>query len=170
MMVEKPEKIGLISDTHIPMTTKVLPEKVLQLFKENEVSLIIHAGDLVSLTVIDELNTIAPVLAVHGNMDFLGLTTQLPEINETEIFGHKIGVIHGSGGPQGFLARVENMIKEKDYEIVVCGHLHNAFVEKEFGRLFVNPGSPTDKRWAERNTIGILEITSQDVSPKIIEI
>jgi predicted phosphodiesterase len=46
----------------------------------------------------------------------------------------------------------------------------NAFVEKKYGRLFVNPGSPTDKRWAERNTIGILEITSQDVSPKILEI
>jgi putative phosphoesterase len=169
MMVENPQKVGLISDTHIPIAAKTIPEEVFYAFK-SEVSLIIHAGDLVSLTVIDELERIAPVLAVHGNMDSLGVATQLPEINETEILGHKIGVIHGSGGPNGFIERVESIIKGKDYEIVVCGHLHNAFVEHKFGRLFINPGSPTDKRWAERNTIGILEITSQEVSPKIIEI
>ncbi|MFX1465883.1 MAG: metallophosphoesterase family protein [Promethearchaeota archaeon] len=170
-MTEKPQKVGLISDTHIPVFAKALPEKVIHIFKNNKVSLIIHAGDLVSLTVIDELNEIAPaVLAVHGNMDSIGVATQLPEINETDILGHKIGVIHGSGGPQGFIEKVEGIISGKDYEIVVCGHLHNAFVEKKFGRLFVNPGSPTDKRWAERNTVGILEITSQEVNPKIIEI
>ena len=169
-MTKNLQKVGLISDTHIPVVAKALPEKVIHIFKNNKVSLIIHAGDLVSLTVIDELNTIAPVLAVHGNMDSLGVTSQLPELNETELLGHKIGVIHGSGGPQGFLEKVENMIKEKDYEIVICGHLHNAFIEDKFGRLFINPGSPTDKRWAEKNSIGILEITSQDVSPEIIEI
>jgi putative phosphoesterase len=102
MMAEKPQKVGLISDTHIPIVAKAIPEKVIQIFKKNKVSLILHAGDLVSLTVIDELNKIAPVLAVHGNMDSLGAANQLPEINETEKFGHKIGVIHGSGGPQGF--------------------------------------------------------------------
>ncbi|MFX1519608.1 MAG: metallophosphoesterase family protein [Promethearchaeota archaeon] len=169
-MAEKPQKIGLISDTHIPIVAEAIPEKVFRIFEENEVSLIIYAGDLVSLTVIDELDKIAPVLAVHGNMDSLGVASQLPEINETEILGHNIGAIHGSGGPHGFIERLENVIKGNDYEIVVCGHLHNTFVEHKFGRLFVNPGSPTDKRWAERNSIGILEITSQDVSPKIIEI
>jgi len=170
-MTEKLQKVGLISDTHIPVVAKAIPENVIHIFRKNKVALILHAGDLVSLAVIDELNKIAPaVLAVHGNMDSLGVSTQLPEINETEILGHKIGVIHGSGGPQGFIEKVEDMIRGKDYEIVVCGHLHNAFVEKKFGRLFVNPGSPTDKRWAERNTVGILEITSQDVNPKIIEI
>jgi putative phosphoesterase len=163
-------KVGLISDTHIPVVAQALPEKVIHIFKNNKVSLIIHAGDLVSISVIEELEKIAPVLAVHGNMDSLGVATQLPELNETEILGHKIGVIHGSGGPQGFLEKLENMIEERDYEIVICGHLHNAFVEKKFGRLFINPGSPTDKRWAERNTIGILKITSQDVSSEIIEI
>ncbi len=169
-MTKNVQKVGLISDTHIPVVAKSIPEKVFHIFSNNKVSLIVHAGDLISLTVIVELEKVAPVLAVHGNMDSLGVATQLPELNETEILGHKIGVIHGSGGPQGFLDKLEKMIEEKDYEIVICGHLHNAFVEHKFGRLFINPGSPTDKRWAERNTVGILEITSQDVSPKIIEI
>ncbi|MCK5587929.1 MAG: metallophosphoesterase family protein, partial [Candidatus Lokiarchaeota archaeon] len=88
-MAEKPQKIGLISDTHIPVIAKALPEEVIHVFKKSEVSLIIHAGDLVSLTVIGELDKIAPVLAVHGNMDSIGVATQLPEINETEILGHK---------------------------------------------------------------------------------
>ena len=59
--------IGLISDTHIPKRAMCIPQRVFEIFKN--VDFIIHAGDLVELTVIDELEQIAPVLAVHGNMD-----------------------------------------------------------------------------------------------------
>ena len=59
--------IGLISDTHIPDRAKVLPQKVIEAF--NDVELILHAGDLTSPRVIEELEDIAPVMAVQGNMD-----------------------------------------------------------------------------------------------------
>ena len=55
--------IGLISDTHIPDRAKVLPQKVMEAF--SEVELILHAGDLTSPKVIEELETIAPVMAIQ---------------------------------------------------------------------------------------------------------
>ena len=59
--------IGLISDTHIPDRARILPQNVIEAF--SDVELILHAGDLTSPKVIDELEEIAPVMAVQGNMD-----------------------------------------------------------------------------------------------------
>ncbi len=65
---EKPAKIvGLISDTHVPVRARAIPKKVFAVFQNAD--FIVHAGDLVELAVIDELEQLAPVLAVHGNMD-----------------------------------------------------------------------------------------------------
>ena len=58
------------------------------------VDYIIHAGDLVELAVVDELEQIAPVLAVHGNMDGLEVANALPRLNSLKVFDWKIGVIH----------------------------------------------------------------------------
>ena len=55
---------------------------------------IIHAGDLVELAVVDELEQIAPVLAVHGNMDGIEVTSALPRLNSLKVFDWKIGVMH----------------------------------------------------------------------------
>jgi putative phosphoesterase len=59
--------IGVISDTHIPERANTIPEIVFEIFKE--VDLILHAGDLVSLEVRDQLEKIAPTICVQGNMD-----------------------------------------------------------------------------------------------------
>ncbi|MBW2622762.1 MAG: metallophosphoesterase family protein, partial [Deltaproteobacteria bacterium] len=60
-------KIGLISDTHIPEAGDSLPERVREVF--SDVELILHAGDLHVLDVLDWLEQIAPVKAVRGNGD-----------------------------------------------------------------------------------------------------
>lgn len=59
--------IGLISDTHIPDRAKEIPQKVIDAFKD--VDLILHAGDLTSMKVIEELEKIAPTIVIQGNMD-----------------------------------------------------------------------------------------------------
>jgi len=56
----------------------------------------VHAGDLVHLKVIDELEQIAPVFAVHGNMDGIDIREKLPLINSLKVCEWKIGVTHGS--------------------------------------------------------------------------
>ena len=68
------------------------PSRVFEIFKNADY--IIHAGDLVELTVIDELEQIAPVLAVHGNMDGLEVNNAFPTLNSMKIFDWKIGVMH----------------------------------------------------------------------------
>ena len=59
--------IGLISDTHLPNRATEIPEKVFETFEN--VDLILHSGDICSFDVIDQLNKVAPTLAVRGNMD-----------------------------------------------------------------------------------------------------
>ena len=91
--------IGLISDTHIPTRARLIPPRVFSAFKG--VSLIIHAGDLVSLEVIAHLENIAPVLAVFGNMDSIEVRRRLPKITSVEVSGVKIGVYHDAGALWG---------------------------------------------------------------------
>jgi len=61
-------RIGLLSDTHIPEVTRVLPHEVTQAF--HDVDLILHAGDIYDPTVLDELERIAPILASEGDDDY----------------------------------------------------------------------------------------------------
>ena len=68
--------VGVISDTHVPTRARHLPRRVFQVFEE--VELILHAGDLVELSVVRELEKLAPVLAVHGNMDGPEVRAELP--------------------------------------------------------------------------------------------
>ena len=89
---EVTKTIGLISDTHIPKRALSIPSKVFEVFQN--VDFIIHAGDLVELSVMDELEQVAPVLAVHGNMDGIEVNEALPELNSLKIFDWKIGVMH----------------------------------------------------------------------------
>ncbi|HKF36105.1 MAG TPA: metallophosphoesterase family protein, partial [Ktedonobacteraceae bacterium] len=84
-------QIGVISDTHIP-DFRWLPESVWQHFAG--VELIIHAGDLSVLRVIDELETIAPVVAVQGNVESGEVMLKLPIKREITVGHCRIGVVH----------------------------------------------------------------------------
>ena len=113
--------IGLISDTHIPDRARIIPQKVMEAF--NDVELIIHAGDLTSPKVIEELETIAPVMAVQGNMDRVrGIN--LPKAKILEIEGLKIGAIHGEVYPRADSDQLLYLAKELNVDILVSGHSH----------------------------------------------
>ena len=89
--------IGLISDTHVPARAREVPKEVYKVFENADY--IVHAGDLVSLSVIDELEQLAPVLAVYGNMDGPNIRGKLPKLASFKIFDWKIGVTHNPGSP-----------------------------------------------------------------------
>ena len=103
--------IGLISDTHIPDRARILPQKVLDAF--SNVDLIIHAGDLTSPKVLDELEEIAPVMAVQGNMDRAN-GIDLPKAKVIEAEDLKIGVIHGEVYPRADSDQLLYLAKELD--------------------------------------------------------
>ncbi len=158
--------IGLISDTHIPDRAKEIPQKVFDAF--SEVDLIIHAGDLTSLKVIEDLEKIAPVMAVQGNMDRTrGI--DLPAAKVLEAEGLKIGIAHGEVYPRADTQQLVYLAKELNADIMITGHSHQPKIEQTDGVLLLNPGSPIVPRLADR-TVMILEINNKEVDVEIIKI
>lgn len=158
--------IGLISDTHISDRAKVLPQKVMEAF--SEVELILHAGDLTSPKVIEELETIAPVMAIQGNMDRVN-GIDLPKAKVIEAEGLKIGLIHGEVYPRADSSQLLYLAKELNVDILVSGHSHQPKIEQKDGILLLNPGSPIVPRFADR-TVMLLEINNEEVDVEIVKI
>lgn len=151
-------KVGVLSDTHIPSRAKALPEVLLQAFKE--VDYIIHAGDITSLEVLDTLNTLAPVIAVSGNVDPDKLREILSDKEIVALEGYRIGVTHGHGRTGKTLDRVIKCFQNEPVDCIIFGHSHIPYCEKKDHILLFNPGSPTDKRRNRFYSFGILELVS----------
>lgn len=161
-------KVGLISDTHIPTRAKKIPLRVIKVFQN--VDYIIHAGDLVKMEVIDELEQLAPVTAVHGNMDRVNNGKKLPKMNELKLYDWRIGVIHDPGALFG-LGKMREITRENNYDVLVYGHTHRLSIIWEDNRLFINPGSPTNPLpFITKPTIAILKLTLDRIQPEIISL
>ena len=148
--------IGIISDTHIPHFKK-LREAIWEHFAG--VELIIHVGDLSILSVIKELETIAPVVAVQGNIEEDEVIHTLP-IKREIVVGHcRIGIVHilGDSHNREKIARQEF----PNARVVVFGHSHIPWNEERNGLLLFNPGSATDRRRQERCSIGLLHVDDE---------
>src|SRR5574344_1306109 len=138
--------IGLISDTHISNRASNIPEKVFEAFKN--VDLILHAGDVIEESVIKELESLAPVIAV-------GKT--------------KIGLNHGDIRPRGDTQQLYYLAKELDVNILITGHTHIPMAEEVNDVLLINPGSPTVPRLSDPSVM-ILEINDNEVDLEVIKI
>ena len=158
--------IGLISDTHIPDRARILPQNVIDAF--SDVDLILHAGDLTSPKVIEELEEIAPVMAVQGNMD-RARGINLPQAKIIEAEDLKIGLIHGEVYPRADTQQLLYLARELDVDILVSGHSHQPKIEQQEGKLLLNPGSPVVPRLADR-TVMLLEINGKEVDVEIVKI
>ena len=148
--------IGIISDTHIPQFKK-LREAIWEHFAG--VELIIHVGDLSILSVIKDLETIAPVVAVQGNIEEDEVIHTLP-IKREIVVGHcRIGIVHilGDSHNREKIARQEF----PNARVVVFGHSHIPWNEERNGLLLFNPGSATDRRRQERCSIGLLHVDDE---------
>lgn len=149
-------KIGVISDTHIPSKAKSLPDEVLRAFRE--VDHIIHAGDIVSLEVLDTLNRFAPVTVVGGNVDPPEVRELLGAKKIITLGGYRIGTTHGDGKTGRTVDRAVKCFVGDHVDCIVFGHSHTPFCDLVNGILLFNPGSPTDKRRNEFFSFGMLEL------------
>ncbi len=149
-------RIGVISDTHIPDFRR-LPESIWQHFAG--VELIIHAGDLSILRVIAELETIAPVVAVQGNVEGDEVVKKLPVKREIVVGHCRIGIVHILGDSRN-RARVAHQ-EFPNARVVVFGHSHIPWNEEHDGQLLFNPGSATDRRRQPRCSIGMLYVDDE---------
>jgi len=162
------QTIGLISDTHIPVRAKKLPRKVFEVFQKTDV--ILHAGDIVNLEVIDQLERLAPVIAVYGNMDGPDIRGRLTKVRTIKVFKFTIGVIHNPGV---FYSRnkLYTLAEENGFDVLVYGHTHTASVNWNRKGLFVNPGSPTNPEPVTQTpSVAVLEISEEIIAPKIMEL
>jgi uncharacterized protein len=147
--------IVAISDTHAPRRWKSCPPAVAAHLRGAD--LILHAGDVCTASVFDELAQYAPVRAVLGNNDGPDVADWgAPETLELDLDGLRVAMIHDSGAAQGRLRRMRRRFPGA--ELVVFGHSHIPLDESGDGLRIVNPGSPTDRRRQPHGTIGLLTV------------
>lgn len=158
--------IGVISDTHIPERAPKIPENVFKTFEG--VDMILHAGDLVSNDVIHELENLAPLKCVQGNMDRV-YGTHLPENDIINAGGIKIGLNHGEVYPRGDTQQLKYIAMEMGVEVLITGHTHWPFIKKLDKILLLNPGSPTVPRMSDPSVM-LLEIEDKKLDVKIVKI
>lgn len=158
-------KIGVISDTHLKRPSRML-ERIAEEYFQG-VDLILHAGDLTALEVLDVFEG-KEVIAVAGNNDSPGVKRRLP-LREVIRAGHfKIGLVHGWGFPAGLKGKVTPLFKR--VHCIVFGHSHWATTHRRAGILYFNPGAFSGGITALwRRSIGILTIDSE-IQARIIRL
>lgn len=149
-------RIGVVSDTHGWLRPEVLRALL-------GVDLVIHAGDIGAQSVLQGLETIAPVRAVRGNTDFDPWTASLPATLELEVAGARLLVLHDVNWLPGPLGRDR-------YRAIVSGHTHVASRVERDGTLYFNPGAAGPARFGRPVSVGVLEIRNGVVSGEIVVI
>jgi putative phosphoesterase len=147
--------IAIVADTHLPHGARRLSQQCLAHLRSAE--LILHAGDLSTVSALDELSALGPpVLAVHGNVDELALVERLPAQLELEIDRVRVAMIHDAGPARGRLLRLRRRFPRAD--AVVFGHSHIPLLDADGAFQIFNPGSPTDRRRQRHYTMGLARV------------
>lgn len=116
--------------------------------------LVLHVGDFTALSVLEELRELAPVEAVHGNMDEPALRHALPERTIVEAEGMRIGLVHDAGRAAGRHDRL--LAGFGGCDLVAYGHSHVPELACLGETWIVNPGSPTERRRAPAHTMAVV--------------
>lgn len=148
--------VGVIADTH-----GLLPPASIKLLKG--VDLIIHAGDVGNIEILNELKAIAPVVAVRGNMDMTEELSELPETEAIEVGGFLLYVVHD-------IHKLDIAPAEAGFDAVIFGHLHYPTVTEKNGVLFLNPGSVAQPRRNYPASMALLHIQVNSIKTQIINI
>ncbi len=143
-------RLGVISDTH-----GMLRPEVFDVFRE--VDHIFHAGDIGSLSLLTELEALAPVTAVYGNTDDWDVRAKLPRVAKLQLDGFEIVVTHGdqfgSPTPDALYAAFP------DAEIILYGHTHKPLLTLvDLVVTVMNPGAAGQRRFDILPSVGILEL------------
>ena len=159
--------IAVISDTHLPRGARRLPDACVERLRAAD--LIVHAGDFSALPVLREMEAIAEVAGVYGNVDAPEVRAALPAERIVEAGGARIAVVHDGGPAAGRLARLRRRFP--DAHAVVFGHSHIPLHETaDDGFQIFNPGSPTDRRRQPRHTMGLARIAGQGLGFELVDL
>lgn len=176
--------IGVLSDTHIrPNGKRQIPDQIREFFRG--VDLILHAGDVNTLSVLLELESLAPVFAVHGNNDDAEAMCILPTSRRIPVEKTVIGLVHGDQSAGRAIVRntgyegngyaaahaISHFEHDGDIGCIVFGHSHRTLcVWHELAGhkvLLLNPGSPTDKRYGPHHACAILRVDGESIEAEL---
>jgi putative phosphoesterase len=159
--------IAIISDTHMPRAGRRLPDACVRRLRAAD--LILHAGDLMRLSVLRDLQALGPpVIAVHGNVDDAEVRAALPAAELVRAGAVRIGMIHDAGPSTGRISRLRRRFPQAD--AVVFGHSHIPLHEEHDGFQIFNPGSPTDKRRQPSPTMGLAEVEDGQIRFRLVDL
>ncbi|REE91343.1 hypothetical protein A8990_10548 [Paenibacillus taihuensis] len=152
-------KVVVVSDTHMTRMAKKLPERLVEELMSADA--ILHAGDWMTLSVLEMLESYARTEGVAGNNDGSDIIAKLGWRKLLEIEGVRVGLVHGhqgTGGRSDTELNAYRAFAKDQADIVVFGHSHVPLKKELNGVLMFNPGSPTDKRRQAQYSFGVLVI------------
>jgi putative phosphoesterase len=149
-------RVGLISDTH-----GLLRQEAVEALRGSE--LIIHAGDVGKPEILDILRTLAPVVAVRGNVDTADWAQVLPETAVAQAGGAMIYVLHD-------LNALDLNPRAAGFHIVVNGHTHKPVKYEREGVLYINPGSAGPRRFQLPVTVARLNLERTPYEVEFVEL
>jgi uncharacterized protein len=135
-------KIGVISDTHGLLRPEIAPAL-------EGVERILHLGDVGKIFILHELEAIAPVTAIRGNVDREGPCSELPETEVVLCEGHYLYMLHD-------LSALHLDPAAAKFAAVLFGHTHAPTSYAHRGVLYFNPGSCGPRRFQLPVTVGLL--------------
>ncbi len=165
--------IGLVSDTHVrtpggwaslgQLVAPELPPQVMKAF--HGVELILHCGDVYTLPILEELETLAPVLVSEGDDDPFGI------VNDKRAKREHFITIEGMTIWLSHYGLWDNSSQKKSPDIIVSGHSHRSALENHNATLHVNPGSPTFPGYNHTiGTVALLNVKSGKAEAKIVQL
>lgn len=178
-------KIGVISDTHVPALSPVLPSRIADVFKGLDI--ILHAGDITELYMLAEFQeTYTLTFAVHGERDSEDVQHYLDEKQVVRFGERRIGLIHGhqfEPAQQGVLGRLRHFFgarpdpealphflldqfADDGVQTIVFGHTHQPYVRMHDGILLFNPGAALPGA-GHQPSVGILDVGKRSITGKI---
>ena len=151
-------RVGIMSDSH-----GLVPKQVYTFFKD--VDIILHAGDIGGVEVLNELRNFKRTVAVYGNCDSRYMDNDVKSLVKIEIEGVKILMTHIGGRPNHYEKNLIPIFKEQKPNMFVCGHSHILKVayDKEFSFLYVNPGACGRQGFHQVGTLIRLVIEGKDI-------
>jgi len=176
-------KIGVLADTHIPDMLPAVPARVLELF--SSVDLILHAGDVSDLAVLQQLEPIAQTFAVSGDRDSAQVRKYVEEKQRLSFGGRAVGLVHGHHAWEGSALRrmafrfnatrrTETLLgyvlrQFNDVDVIVFGHSHAPYMKMHGNVLLFNPGSLLP-HFGRVGSVGLLEINATAIKARIVAI
>jgi putative phosphoesterase len=148
--------VGVISDTH----GLLRPEAIVAL-RDSE--LILHAGDVGDLEILERLRRIAPTVAVRGNVDTAAWASVLPTTEVVEIGKLRLYMLHD-------LAALDLDAKAAGFAAVISGHTHRPVAEMRGDVLYLNPGSAGPRRFSLPIAVARLRVDGGELSHEIVEL